>query len=31
MSSVEYLILTFGTFLLFIGFLIDVIDNNKRK
>ena len=31
MSSIEYCVLTFGTLLLFIGFLIDVIDNNKRK
>ena len=28
MSSLEYGILTFGTLLLFIGFVIDVIDNN---
>ena len=31
MSSLEYGILTFGTLLLFIGFVIDVIDNNKNK
>jgi hypothetical protein len=31
MSYLEYSILTFGTLLLFIGFLIDVIDKNKRK
>ena len=31
MSSLEYSILTFGTLLLFIGFVLDVIDNNKNK
>ena len=31
MSSLEYGILTFGTLLLFIGFVIDIIDNNKNK
>ncbi len=31
MSYLEYSILTFGTLLLFIAFVIDVIDNNKNK